>query len=126
MTDDDAVDQVGLSRRALLRRGAAVGAAAWVVPLVQVVSMTPAHADTPSAPVGMPEPRGGTVPTDPVDLGEPTADPTPRSDTHAGPSARQSGPRSGTTHGVQARGAAAQPAVQTKAIQDSGSLAYTG
>jgi hypothetical protein len=42
----------GVSRRDVLRRGAIVGAAAvWTVPLVQVVSMTAAHADSPSAPV---------------------------------------------------------------------------
>lgn len=40
----------GLSRRDMLRRGAVVGAAAvWTVPLVQVVSMTAAHAESPSA-----------------------------------------------------------------------------
>jgi hypothetical protein len=41
----------GMNRRDLLKRGAIVGAAAvWTVPLVQVVSMTPAHADSTSAP----------------------------------------------------------------------------
>ncbi|MCW2540859.1 MAG: hypothetical protein JWN95_2584 [Frankiales bacterium] len=41
----------GLSRRTLLKRGAVAGAAvAWTVPLVSVLSMTPAHAESPSAP----------------------------------------------------------------------------
>lgn len=47
-----ASERPGLSRRQMLKRGAVVGAtAAWTVPLIQVVSMTPAHADTPSSPV---------------------------------------------------------------------------
>ncbi|MDQ2838545.1 MAG: twin-arginine translocation signal domain-containing protein [Actinomycetota bacterium] len=61
-----------MSRRDLLKRGAVVGvAAAWTIPLVQVVSMTPAHADSPSAPpVGPPTnnpppPPLTSVPTDP-------------------------------------------------------------
>jgi hypothetical protein len=41
----------GPSRRDLLRKGAIVGAAAvWAVPVVQVISMTPAHAETASTP----------------------------------------------------------------------------
>jgi len=41
----------GMSRRDLLKRGAVVGAAAaWTIPVIQVVSMTPAGAATPSAP----------------------------------------------------------------------------
>ena len=56
MTQSD-VPSAGLSRRDLLKRGAVVGAAAaWTVPLVQVVSMTPAHADSPSAPPVNPPP----------------------------------------------------------------------
>lgn len=56
MTHSD-VPSAGLSRRDLLKRGAVVGAAAaWTVPLVQVVSMTPAHADSPSAPPVNPPP----------------------------------------------------------------------
>jgi hypothetical protein len=51
------VPSTGLSRRDLLKRGAVVGATAvWTVPLVQVVSMTPAHADSPSAPPVNPPP----------------------------------------------------------------------
>ena len=38
------------TRRDLLRRGALIsGAAVWTIPVIQVVSMTAAHADTPSA-----------------------------------------------------------------------------
>jgi hypothetical protein len=45
------VERSGLSRRDLLKRGAVVGAGVvWITPLVQVVSLTPAHADSPSAP----------------------------------------------------------------------------
>jgi hypothetical protein len=41
----------GLSRREVLKRGAIVGAATvWTVPLISAISMTPAHADTTSAP----------------------------------------------------------------------------
>ena len=40
----------GISRREALRRGALVGSALWVVPVAQAVSMTPAAADTASAP----------------------------------------------------------------------------
>ena len=59
--NEDSVQPQGISRRQVLQRGAAVGAAAaWTIPLVQVVSMTPAHAASPSAPGG-----GGNTPTPP-------------------------------------------------------------
>lgn len=74
MTVQDQGDAVtGVSRRDLLKKGAVVGvAAAWTIPLVQVVSMTPAHADSPSAPPGPPtnnppEPPGSTIPVQPTD-----------------------------------------------------------
>lgn len=55
---DSSAVPVGVSRRNLLKRGAVVGvAAAWTIPLVQVVSMTPAHADSPSAPPVTPPPN---------------------------------------------------------------------
>jgi hypothetical protein len=55
---DSSAVPVGVSRRDLLKRGAVVGAvAAWTIPLVQVVSMTPAHADSPSAPPATPPPN---------------------------------------------------------------------
>jgi hypothetical protein len=66
---DDAVS--GVSRRDLLKKGAVVGVtAAWTIPLVQVVSMTPAHADSPSAPPAPPTnnpplPTGATIPVTP-------------------------------------------------------------
>jgi len=74
MTVQDQGDAVtGVSRRDLLKKGAVVGVtAAWTIPLVQVVSMTPAHADSPSAPPGPPtnnppEPPGSTIPVQPTD-----------------------------------------------------------
>ncbi|MGN6331328.1 MAG: hypothetical protein ACTHOD_06695 [Motilibacteraceae bacterium] len=42
----------GLTRREALRRGALVGSALWMVPVAQAVSVTPAAADTASAPGG--------------------------------------------------------------------------
>jgi hypothetical protein len=74
MTAHDQGDAVtGVSRRDLLKKGAVVGVtAAWTIPLVQVVSMTPAHADSPSAPPGPPtnnppQPPGSTIPVQPTD-----------------------------------------------------------
>jgi hypothetical protein len=46
--DDDR--NSGPTRRRMLKRGAAVGAVAWVVPTVAFVSATPASAASPSAP----------------------------------------------------------------------------
>lgn len=74
MTAHDQGDAVtGVSRRDLLKKGAVVGVtAAWTIPLVQVVSMTPAHADSPSAPPGPPtnnppQPPGSTIPVQPTE-----------------------------------------------------------
>ena len=74
MTAQDHGDAVsGVSRRDLLKKGAVVGVtAAWTIPLVQVVSMTPAHADSPSAPPGPPTnnpppPPGTTIPVTPTE-----------------------------------------------------------
>lgn len=74
MTVQDQGDAVtGVSRRDLLKKGAVVGVtAAWTIPLVQVVSMTPAHADSPSAPPGPPTnnpppPPGTTIPVQPTE-----------------------------------------------------------
>ncbi len=62
----------GVSRRDLLKRGAIVGvAAAWTVPIIEVVSMTPAHADTPSAPGGGGGGGGGGLGVDPQSLTPP-------------------------------------------------------
>lgn len=45
-----------LSRREMLKRSGAIGlAAAWTVPLVQVVSMAPASAESPSGGGGGPQ-----------------------------------------------------------------------
>lgn len=50
MSSSSASPSDGMSRRDLLKKGAVVGVtAAWAVPVVQAVSMTPAHADSPSA-----------------------------------------------------------------------------
>jgi len=50
MSDNQFVDD-GISRRDALKRGLLVGGAIWVVPAVQVVTMTEAHAETASGPV---------------------------------------------------------------------------
>ena len=72
MAAQDQADAIsGVSRRDLLKKGAVVGVtAAWTIPLVQVVSMTPAHADSPSAPPTQPTnnpplPTGATIPVTP-------------------------------------------------------------
>lgn len=44
------VTQANVSRRAMLKHGAVAGGLVWSVPLLQAVSMTPAHAATTSAP----------------------------------------------------------------------------
>jgi LPXTG-motif cell wall-anchored protein len=49
MSDNQFVDG-GISRRAALERGFLVGGAVWVVPAVQVVTMTEAHAEAASGP----------------------------------------------------------------------------
>jgi LPXTG-motif cell wall-anchored protein len=58
----------GIDRRALLKRGAVIGAtAAWTIPIVQAISVTPAHADTTSAPptktADVPPVQGGLRPS---------------------------------------------------------------
>ncbi len=81
-TEEHAGATSGVSRRDLLKRGAVVGvAAAWTIPIVQVVSMTPAHADTPSSPTGPPTNNSPTpVTTVPVSSAPPTSsDPSPSS-----------------------------------------------
>jgi hypothetical protein len=69
VTDEAAERPSGYSRRDLLKRGAVVGAAAvWTIPLIEAVSMTPAHAESPSSPSGggggqvTPPPSGGVAP----------------------------------------------------------------
>lgn len=94
MKHEPATVPLPLSRRDLLKRGVAVSAAAaWTVPIIQVVSMTPAHADTPSAPnvppptnplppTGTPPPRPPTTP--PVTASTlPVPDDAPSSPPHA-------------------------------------------
>ena len=49
MTDDSGPGAAGLNRRQLLKRGAAVGGTlVWAVPALEVISMTSAHASSPS------------------------------------------------------------------------------
>lgn len=55
--EDDDTPPTGLTRRQALKAGALLGAAAWVVPAVQVIGMTPSGAETTSGGGG-----GGSVP----------------------------------------------------------------
>jgi len=51
-----------MTRRDALKKGAIVtAAAAWTVPLVQMVSMTPAHAESPSGAGARPMSHGASV-----------------------------------------------------------------
>lgn len=67
MTSATEGSRAGITRRQALKRGAAVGAiAAWTVPTIQVVSLTAAHADSPSAPPNNPPPDNPPPNTPPV------------------------------------------------------------
>ncbi|HET6210296.1 MAG TPA: hypothetical protein VFD94_07930 [Jatrophihabitans sp.] len=87
--------------------------AAWTIPLVQVVSMTPAHADSPSAPPGPPtnnppQPPGSTIPVQPTEA-------TSTATTHSAPSSSAAiGTTSAKPENPQGSGAA------------SGGLPFTG
>jgi hypothetical protein len=63
MGNDESTPQTGLSRRDLLRRGAVVGGTlVWAVPAMEVLSLTSAHATSPSGGGGgpqNPQPQGG-------------------------------------------------------------------
>lgn len=61
MSDNQRVEG-GVSRRDALKRGLFVGGALWVVPAVQVVTMTEAHAETASGPVSR-QPEEEPAPT---------------------------------------------------------------
>jgi hypothetical protein len=69
----------GPTRRALLKGGAVAGTAVWVVPVVQFVSATPAHAASPSAPPqsGQDTGGGGTQVISSGGGGSPTAETGP-------------------------------------------------
>lgn len=133
MTHSD-VPSAGLSRRDLLKRGAVVGAtAAWTVPLVQVVSMTPAHADSPSAP----PPENPPPVTSPPDVPPPVTTPpdtppdTPPANTHTPDAPPPATPRSPATHPPTHQSNvphAAAPPVQVggSAPPHGGALASTG
>lgn len=59
-----------LNRRELIKRGAIVGGTlAWTVPVVQTLSLTPAHAESPSAP-GNPVPNN-PLPNNPAPAAQP-------------------------------------------------------
>jgi hypothetical protein len=120
MTVQDQGDAVtGVSRRDLLKKGAVVGVtAAWTIPLVQVVSMTPAHADSPSAPPGPPtnnppEPPGSTIPVQPTE-------PTSTSTTHS------SAPNSSEAIGTQSSKPESNAPQGAGVPVSSGGLASTG
>jgi hypothetical protein len=114
MTQSDATS-AGLSRRDLLKRGAVVGATvAWTVPLVQVVSMTPAHADSPSAPPVNPPPTN-PPPTNPPPVNPPPTNPPvtahhpapPAAAHHPAPQHAAAAPHAAGVGSVPARGPAA-------------------
>lgn len=120
-TTDNVGTGRGVSRRDLLKRGAVVGvAAAWTVPLVQVVSMTPAHADTPSAPP--------TAPTNAPPTPETTA---PTSAIDPATSSAIDGvfttrPYAATTTGGSAAVAGANISGTSSTLSTKSALAYTG
>jgi hypothetical protein len=102
--DLNEVDEpTGIGRRSLLKRGAIVGAAAvWTVPIVSAISMTAAHAESPS---GVPSGGGGG--------GEVTPPVTPTTP-----------PPSGSVEPTTV--ASTTPAPAAAASSDTGSLAFTG
>lgn len=58
----------GLTRRELLRRGLRIGGAVWAVPVVQILNMSPAHAEGYSNPPqasGQHSPRSPNSPRSP-------------------------------------------------------------
>jgi hypothetical protein len=129
----DSTAPAGLSRRALLKRGAVVGAAAvWTVPVISAVSMTPAHADSPSAPVGPPPGGGGGV--TPIDTGTPTPtsgiEPTQAQRTPtppATPTTSVTDPGDQTpTLGVSGISAVREPSLGIAGVHTSRNLANTG
>ena len=118
MTQSD-VPSTGLSRRDLLKRGAVVGVtAAWTVPLVQVVSMTPAHADSPSAPPVNQPPV--TRPENPPPLTT-TAPPPTRPKTHSAPPHHSSSAHAAVAPAASATTSAADsPATTTSVLANTG------
>jgi hypothetical protein len=131
MTQVDGARAGGMSRRDLLRRGAVVGAtAAWTVPLVQVVSMTPAHADSPSAPPVNPPPITTPVnppPTSPVNP-PPTSPvkPPPTSATPPAPSTHSAPPDQPSSAHRVATAAPVRVAGGGSPSADASALANTG
>lgn len=120
MTQVDDAPARGISRRDLLRRGAVVGAtAAWTVPLVQVVSMTPAHADSPSAPPVNPPPMTTPdTPPPPITSSAPPSPPsTPKPPPHQPADAHKS---------TASSAPAVVPAADVTPAADATALANTG
>ncbi|TDD98950.1 LPXTG cell wall anchor domain-containing protein [Jiangella asiatica] len=96
----------GLSRRQMLRRGVAVGTAAWTVPTVTAISLTPANAASPSGQPSEP-PKPPTKPPEPPELptDKPTSPPTdepsrPPSGEQPTPPADHPTPRPTPSHGA--------------------------
>jgi hypothetical protein len=110
----------GVTRRQALKRGAAVGAAAvWTVPAIQVVSLTAAHADSPSAP-----PPHNPPPSKPPE--NPPVNP-PATTPHTPPSsATPTTPTGGGSVPPPAGGAGGGGTVPGKHTTGGGQLAETG
>src|SRR5262249_7456524 len=128
MTQVDDARARGISRRDLLRRGAVVGAtAAWTVPLVQVVSMTPAHADSPSAPPVNPppittpvNPPPATTPVSPPPTNPPHTTATSAPATHSAPHQPSSGHHSSAAAAPVAAAGGSGPDADTSALASTG------
>jgi hypothetical protein len=122
MTSATDSDRPGLTRRQALKRGAVVGAAAvWTVPAIQAVSLTSAHADSPSAP-----PPHNPPPHNPPANPPPTGH-TPKPPTHPTHPAHPTPTKSGTTPAGSVPagsipGGGAVPVAKTS----TGTLANTG
>lgn len=103
---------VGLNRRDLLKRGAIVGvAAAWTIPLVQVVAMTPAHAEATSgggttSSGGTTSGGGRTIVATSGPIGESATSSTPTTATTATSDLASTGPAVSVTTGATAGAAA--------------------
>lgn len=101
-----------MNRRDMLKRGAVVGGTlVWTVPVVQSLSLTPAHAESPSAPGN---PGNPDVPNNPAPNNPEPNNPAPNNPPAAQPGAAPSGgsglAETGTTIpvlGAVAAGAAA-------------------
>jgi hypothetical protein len=113
---DSPVFRSGLSRRDLLKRGAVVGAVAWTVPLISIVGMSPAHADSLS----------GTTPVTPVQPGKPVVPVEPGTPPQTGLEAAngttpvKAGPAKNVARPASAIGAGGQTAPTVSALPNTG------